>query len=125
MKTTKKSTKGKIAERVAEIIPMILEAKRRTDIIRFGSEKWGITERQVENYITKANNFLKERAEKDMDLNYSKAVHRYEELYRKSLEKKDLKTCVTINEKLAHLQGLDKTQIEHSGSVTFLSNLPE
>lgn len=123
MKT--KSTKSKVRERVAEIVPMLIEARRRVEIVRYGSEKWGVSERQVENYIHKANVYLKERAERDMELSYSKAVHRYEMLYAESLKKKDLKTCVMINEKLSHLQGLNKTQVEHSGSVTFVSNLPE
>lgn len=121
----KRATKGEIAKRTGLIAKMLLEGKSKESIVRFSSEEFCIKERMVEKYIAKAQEIIEKSVVKKVDYDYSKAVLRYEELYRLAFDKKDYKSCLSINKELSNLQGLHKVQVEHSGGVEFISNLPE
>lgn len=89
----------------------------------YTSEKWKIGRRQAENYIQKSRKFITESVTKDID--FALAVSRYNELYELSLKKKEFKTCVNIVKELSSLQGLAKNKVEHTGQITFISNIPK
>jgi len=114
-----------INQRIKEIIEKLLEGQSRSDLIQFCTETYDIGERQADNYLKKANKEIKSMVEKDLTRDYNKAVLRYEKLYNLHFIKKDFKTCINVNEKLCNLQGLNKLQVEHSGNVQFISNIPE
>ena len=120
-----KSSQNIVNKRIIVISEMMIEGKNRQNILQFNSENWGLSERQIDNYISKATSIIKSELIKDVEFDYSKAVRRYEDLYKLSLNKKDYKTAMSINEKLTALQGLNKIQVEHSGDVQFICNLPD
>lgn len=61
-----KSTDGVLRERINFIIPLVCKANRR-GIFRIVKEQtnWNVSERQIDNYITKAKELLKEKWEED------------------------------------------------------------
>lgn len=63
-KPNPRNTDAVIKLRVTEVYGLLSQAYSRTQILRECSEKWDISERQVENYIAKARVLL----EKDCEL---------------------------------------------------------
>lgn len=121
----RRATKGEIAKRIGEIATMLINGESRETVVRFSSENYGVGERMAEKYMVKAKELIEKSVKKEVEYDYSLAVSRYEELYRLSFEKKDFKTCLSINKELSVLQGLHKVQVEHSGSVQFISSVPD
>ena len=61
-----KASKAEVAKRVEEILAIRLDGAQRHDILRYAAEKgWDVNERQIENYIHKADNLLIEQQEKN------------------------------------------------------------
>ncbi len=120
----KRANNAEIVQRIGEIATLLIKGESRENIVRFSTEKYGVKERMTEKYIAKAKLFIEESVEKKINYDYSKAVMRYEELYKHSFEEKDYRTCLSINKELTILQGLNKVQIEHSGNVEFICNIP-
>ena len=120
-----KADKNIMKQRIKEVATMLIKGNSREDIVLYGSENWEIGERQADKYISRAKILVEESVKKRLEYDYAKAVRRYEDLYKLSFEKKDYKTALSINKELTALQGLFKQQIEHSGEVTFICNVPD
>jgi hypothetical protein len=120
-----KADKYIVEQRVNELIQMLLNGNSREDIILYCSETWNIGERQSDKYISRAKDKIEKSVRRKVEYDYSKAVRRYEDLYKLSIDKKDYKTALAINKELTNLQGLSKIQIEHSGDVQFICNVPD
>ena len=95
------------------------------EIVLYCSENWNIGERQADKYFSKARTLIEQSVKKQVAYDYAKAVRRYEELYRLSIEKKDYKTALSVNKELTTLQGLFKIKVEHSGNIEFICNIPD
>lgn len=121
----KKSTLASVELRVKEVIKLIICSYSRLEIVQFSSENWGIGERQADKYLQKAREIIIASAKKDSNYEYSKAIRRYEDLYRRAIEGKDYRTALSINKEITNLQGLLKAQIEFSGEIKFISSIPE
>lgn len=119
-----KSSENIVLKRVEEISRLLIKGAARDIIVQYSSENWSIGERQVDKYIQRAKELIEHSVIRNVNYDYSKAIRRYEELYRLSMDGKEYKTAAQINKELAALQGLYKLQIEHSGSVQFICNLP-
>ena len=120
-----KSDKNTIERRIKSISSMLINGNNREFIVLYCSENWNIGERQADKYISKARTLIEQSVKKQVAYDYAKAVRRYEELYRLSIEKKDYKTALSVNKELTTLQGLFKIEIEHSGNIEFISNIPD
>ncbi|SDF29309.1 hypothetical protein [Epilithonimonas hungarica] len=120
-----RADRSEIAIRIGEIVTLLLKGENREDILRFSAEKFQIKKRMAENYLSKAQFLIEKSVEKNINYDYAKAIRRYEELYQKSLKEGDYRLAVSINKELANLQGLHKVQIEHSGEVKFICNVPD
>ena len=120
-----KSDKNTIERRIKSISSMLINGNNREFIVLYCSENWNIGERQADKYINKARTLIKQSVKKQVAYDYAKAVRRYEELYRLSIEKKDYKTALSVNKELTTLQGLFKIEVEHSGNIEFISNIPD
>ena len=120
-----RATKSIQLQRENEIACLLIEGKTRDFIVQYGSENWSLGERMIDKYIQRAKNLIIKSIEKDLNYDYSKAMRRYELLFELSFQKKDFKTAITINKEISTLQGLYKLQVEHSGVVEFISNIPE
>ena len=120
-----KSDKNTIERRIKSISSMLINGNNREFIVLYCSENWNIGERQADKYINKARTLIKQSVKKQVAYDYAKAVRRYEELYRLSIEKKDYKTALSVNKELTTLQGLFKIEVEHSGNIEFICNIPD
>jgi hypothetical protein len=58
-------TRGEVEQRVNSIVTMIATRSRHEEIVRFGSSQWGITSRQTDKYIRRANAIILAEAAKD------------------------------------------------------------
>lgn len=120
-----KASKLVVNQRVNIIVDMIISGKSRADIIHYGSENWNLGERQIDKYIAKSRDTIQVEIVKNLEYDYAKAIKRYEVLYMKAIEGKDYRLAVTINKEITQLQGLNKLQLDHSGSIEFISNIPD
>lgn len=120
-----KSDKNTIERRIKSISSMLINGNNREFIVLYCSENWNIGERQADTYISKARTLIEQSVKKQVAYDYAKAVRRYEELYRLSIEKKDYKTALSVNKELTTLQGLFKIEVEHSGNIEFICNIPD
>ena len=120
-----KSDKNTIERRIKSISSMLINGNNREFIVLYCSENWNIGERQADKYISKARTLIEQSVKKQVAYDYAKAVRRYEELYRLSMEKKDYKTALSVNKELTTLQGLFKIEVEHSGNIEFICNIPD
>ena len=120
-----KSDKNTIERRIKSISSMLINGNNREFIVLYCSENWNIGERQADKYISKARTLIEQSVKKQVAYDYAKAIRRYEELYRLSIEKKDYKTALSVNKELTTLQGLFKIEVEHSGNIEFICNIPD
>ncbi len=121
----RKSSKYIVNERVSKVAEQLIEGQGRKCIILYGTEEWGVSERQIDKYIAKARDLIQKENSKNIDFELSKALRRNEYLYRKSIEAKDYKLVLLVNRELTQLQGLYKIKVEHSGNIEFVSNIPD
>ncbi len=75
---------------------------------------WDLSDRQIENYIRKANEYFAKQSNIKRDKELGRALARYNSLYSNSYKLQDYRTCANINEKLCNLLGLNKLLIEVS-----------
>ena len=120
-----KSSKHIVNQRINEVVSMLILGYNRDLILQNTSNLWKVSDRQIDTYISKARTLIEQSVKKQVAYDYAKAVRRYEELYRLSIEKKDYKTALSVNKELTTLQGLFKIEVEHSGNIEFISNIPD
>ncbi|MGG5577148.1 hypothetical protein ACPDHL_07390 [Myroides sp. C15-4] len=120
----RKSVASVVLERVEEVSEMLIKGCSRGDILQYASAKWNISSRQIDAYISKARMLIEKTVEKRVEFDYAKAIRRYERLYCIAIDEQDYRLALSVNKELTVLQGLNKTQIEHSGNVEFICNIP-
>lgn len=120
-----KATKAQIYQRIHQVLQLMLNGNNRAFIVQYCSENWNVGERQTDKYILKANGLCKNSVVKDAQLDYAKAMRRFEFLYSRCLEQKDYRAALAVNKEIASLQGLYQERVQHSGTVEFISNIPE
>lgn len=121
----KKSDRNTVEQRVKDIATMLINGSSRESIVLHCSEKWNIGERQADKYIARAKVLVEKSVKRKLEYDYARAVRRYEDLYRLSIEKKDYRTALSVNKELTNLQGLFKQEIEHSGEIKFICSIPD
>ncbi|MDR0228744.1 MAG: hypothetical protein LBI72_06750 [Flavobacteriaceae bacterium] len=120
-----KADKNTVQQRLGQIGTLLINGEKRENIVLYSSEKWSIGERQVDKYIARAKGLIEKSIKKSIEYDYAKAIRRYEDLYSKAIEEKDYRLAVSINKEITTLQGLNKLQVEHSGNVEFICNIPD
>ena len=122
-----KADKIIVEQRINELIKMLLRGNDREEILLYCSNNYEIGARQTDNYILRAKNKIELSVKRSVEYDYSKAVRRYEYLYKASLSKEDYRTALAINKELTTLQGLYKLQVEHSGDlqIEFICSVPD
>ena len=114
-----KSTNAEIELRVSVIYDMIIKGCSRKEIVQFGSNKWSITNRQVDDYIAKANDDIKEVYGQDYkEMIINKQLAQLDDLYNKNYQLNDLRECRNLIESKSKLLGLNaptKTDITTGG----------
>jgi len=120
-----KADKNIVEQRIKDIATLLINGNSREVIVLHCSEKWNIGERQADKYIARAKVLVEKSVKRKLEYDYAKAVRRYEDLYKLSLEKKDYKTALAVNKEITTLQGLFKQQFEHAGEIKFICSVPD
>ncbi len=96
-----------VEQRVSEVHRLLLAGVRRRDVLQFASkQKWGVSDRTVDDYISKANDAIREAADVDRALEVGRAVQRLQDLYRAAVQDKDHRTALQVQKELTALLGL-------------------
>ena len=104
-------------ERTEEVYKLLIRGYRRYQIIQYASD-WGISERQIDTYIAKANIKLEEASEVVRNKELGKAITRLNELYKESFEEGNFKDCKDIQKEINTLLGLaEATKLQIDAKV--------
>ena len=102
-----KASKAEIEERIHTVYQMRIAGKSRTDILRHASDKWGISTRQTENYIAKAQKLVRSDYEMDRKQLTAEQISRYEKVFEKAFAKNQLSNCIGALSGISRLAGLE------------------
>ena len=125
LKKMPKSSQYEVIQRVKLIGEMLIEGNSRDYIVQYSSANWQLGERQTDKYLSRARETIGQSVKREISYDYAKAVRRYEQLYKLSMDKGDYRTALTVNKELTTLQGVLKSQMEHSGEIKFICSVPD
>ena len=111
-KKTVKSTQAELNQRVSEVQALLLQGYTRSHILQYGS-KWGVSDRQIEEYMSKATINLKEINSITLESNMALIASNLWDLFRKARAENNLSEQHKILMSLAKLKGLDQHAIHH------------
>lgn len=101
-----KSTAVELINRVNEIKEQMLLGYTRYDVVRYGTEKWGVSERQIEDYMSKANAILDEINMLEAKDNLKLLTSNMWKIFRKALEEGDRRHASELLREIGKLRGL-------------------
>jgi hypothetical protein len=99
----RKSTKDEIQNRVNEVYGLLLRAWNHNQIVQYGSEKWGVSERQVRDYLAEARKLMALDAELERPQWLEAALARLQDYERIARENNQVGLAMTAVEKQARL----------------------
>lgn len=103
----KRSTAAQVEQRLTQVTGFLLSGVSRSDILQFASKsKWGVTERQVDNYIADATQRIKDSATLDKEYLLARSISRLDSLYKKAVTDKDTRAALAVEAKIIELFGL-------------------
>ena len=107
MAKEEKATEIEKEKRIDIVCELLIKGLTTSQMFRYGSEKtkWGISSRQLDNYISEAKQKIRNSDDSDKGFEIQRAKRRLESLYRKSEEIEDLRECRAIIETSAKLFG--------------------
>lgn len=100
-----------LEHRIAKVKESILVGFTTKEIRdRFGNEKskhyFGVSTRQIDNYIAKAKEQIRESSDFDKPRELGKAIERYNLLFKSAMARNDIKAALIANDKLSTMLGL-------------------
>lgn len=102
-----KSTQIEVAQRVEEILRIILDGAQFHDIAQYAAEKgWGVGERQIRSYMNKAYELLVARQEQDRPQIIARHLSQRAALAARAINAADYRTALAILNDEAKLRGL-------------------
>ena len=106
-----KSTDAELELRIATVYEMVVKGASRKYIVRYGSETWNISSRQIDDYLKRVYEEIKEtygeNYKKDI---LSKQLAQLDDLYVKNYTIEDFRECRTIIESKSKLLGLNEVK---------------
>lgn len=107
MAKEEKATDIEKEKRIDIVCELLIKGLTTSQMFRYVSEKtkWGISSRQLDNYISEAKQKIRNSDDNDKGFEIQRAKRRLESLYRKSEEIEDLRECRAIIETSAKLFG--------------------
>lgn len=117
-----------VEHRISKIKESILIGMTTKEILeRFGAKEingkfnkyyFGVSNRQIDNYIAKAKEQIRESSNFDKTKELGRAIERYDLLFKSAISKSDFKTATIINEKLTNLLGLIQKEKDEKADGT-------
>ena len=116
-----KSTDAEIELRLATIYEMVVKGASRKYIVRYCSENYQISSRQVDEYLKRTYEEIKNTfGQQEKEDLISKQLAQLEDLYVKNYTIEDFRECRNIIESKSKLLGLNApTQTESKTELTF------
>jgi hypothetical protein len=123
LRSAPRSSKAEIQLRVDQTVTLILEGKATRDIVRYGSQNWGLSRRQIEKYIAVATRRIEQAGDRKTSLAYGMAVARLERLFNLSLNGAEIQNAIQVLKELHKLQGLHKIERSEQSPEEFARRL--
>ena len=102
-----KSDAAEVAKRVEAILAIRLDGAQFHNIMQYAAEMgWGVNDRQLRNYLRRADELLVERQDKNRRRLVARHVAQRESLFARAVNGADYRTALAIADSLAKLQGL-------------------
>lgn len=102
-----KSTKAEVEKRIHEVFTIRLDGAQFHDIVQYAAEHgWNVEERQLWNYIARADKLLVERHEKSRKKLIARHVAQRRVLYARSVNAADYRTALSVLSDEARLMNL-------------------
>jgi hypothetical protein len=111
-------TKAELHKRIREVSKLLCIGKTRADILQFSADRWGLKERQSDEYIAEATKQLQEIGNVDLETEKGKALERAMLVFQQSLKANQYRNALSANEQIIKLHGLYAPEKqEHSGTL--------
>ena len=101
-----KSTKAEIEQRVNEVYDLLINRITYQAILGYGASKWGVKERQMNVYIARARERLRELNRESEEERLASAMASYNSLFARQVAEKDYKGARQTMDSIIRLQGL-------------------
>tara|TARA_R110000744_G_scaffold181772_1_gene300949 strand:- start:5102 stop:5557 length:456 start_codon:yes stop_codon:yes gene_type:complete len=118
-----KATKLESHKRTSEVVRLILQGVRYTDIIEYCDKSWGIKKRQASIYYKKALEYFKEQFDEEKQYEVDKHTMMLYDLYTKGYRSGDLNICRLLLQDIAKMKGMSIDRVDlTSGGDSFVFN---
>lgn len=102
-----KSNNAELLARVEEVLVVRLDGAQFHDVRTYASEKgWGLTDRQIREYMHRADELLVERQDRSRKKTLARHHARRETLFARAVNAADYRTALAILDSDAKLRGL-------------------
>ncbi len=121
-------TNAEAEARLTQTIDWLIRGYGRRDILRMASDAWGVGERQIENYLTRAYTYLREENEKEREELTALGIAQRDHLYRLALDTLDsldpedrapfisaARAILTDRDRLRALYATDRASLARAG----------
>ena len=106
-----KSTNAEIVQRIALVYEMTVKGASYSYIIRYCTEKWNVSTRQVETYISRVKEQLKELYDESYKKNLlEKTMAQLDDLYVKNYTIEDFRECRNLIESRNKMLGINSAE---------------
>lgn len=114
-----KSDKTTIALRVEEVLKIRLDGAQYHDVLQYASTAgWGVSNRQVSNYILAADNLLAKRLDRNKRRSLARHLAQRDTLFARAVKAADHRTALAVIADKAKIEGHYSTGQELKQLVT-------
>ena len=118
-----KATKLEAYKRTSEVVRLILQGVRYTDIVEYCDKNWGIQKRQASVYYKRALEYFKEQFDEEKKFEVDKHTMMLYDLYTKGYRSGDLNICRLLLQDIAKMKGISIDRVDvTSGGEGFIFN---
>ena len=101
-----KATNGVKKLRIQQTYVLLLSDTSKADIVRYGSDNWGITERQVEKYMRWATDIIEAESAAMQVEAFAQALGKHKQMRHKALKNNDDRLAFEITKDINKLLNL-------------------
>lgn len=108
-KQKKKSEEATVALRVGEVLRIRLDGAQYHDVVQYAAVQtppWDLKERQIREYIRRADNLLVERQDRNRRRVVARQLAQRQALFARAVNAADYRTALAIIDSEAKLRGL-------------------
>lgn len=106
-----KSDSSEVKRRVIFVYGLKMQGIQTGDILRIASEKYEVSERQIETYINRAKVFIKKDNNFDLEEKKAEIISQYYHLYQQNYDIEDFKECKNVLKEIADIIGVKAAKV--------------